>query len=86
MTCLATGSYPINGARYGFNLVEQDLNTIGKWLVTPVMSAPLLHQWVGLAKTVIIVAHNTHSWIRLMTTFLPLVVCVILFRSTKASQ
>jgi hypothetical protein len=40
MTCLATSSYPSNGARYVF--CEKDLNPIRKWLVASIMFMPLL--------------------------------------------
>lgn len=32
MTCLTTGSWTDNVARYEFHLVEQDLYPVGKWL------------------------------------------------------
>lgn len=37
-----------NSARYGFHLMEQDLETSKKWLVTPIVFVPLL-QWVILS-------------------------------------
>lgn len=32
--CLSTGSWPPNNAEYEFQLVELDLNPVGKWLIT----------------------------------------------------
>lgn len=34
MNCLSTGSWPDDGARYRFHLMDQGLSSIGKWLGT----------------------------------------------------
>lgn len=39
------------GAGYRFYLGKQDLNLVGKWLVTPMMAMPLLNQWVYFARS-----------------------------------
>jgi hypothetical protein len=53
-----------------FHLVEESLNPIREWLVIPKMFLTLLHQWVCLARPVIIVALNVHNWVGLRVTFL----------------
>ena len=55
--------------KYGFHFVEQVLIPIGKWLGTHIIFMTLLHLWVYLAKTVIIVAFRVHNWIKLLMIF-----------------
>lgn len=44
MPWLALGSWPENSARYGFHLLESNLNPTGKWLVILITVGPLLYQ------------------------------------------
>ena len=54
-----------NGARYGFLLVEQYENLIRKFLFSPLMFMPLLHQSACLERFITITALRVHSWVRL---------------------
>lgn len=47
---------------YRFHLVEGESSQFfTKWLVTPMIVMPLLHQCICLARLVIIVAYRVHS-------------------------
>lgn len=48
-----------NYVSYGLHHVEWTLGQNGKWLVTSVVSVPLLHQWGYLAKKAITVAFSS---------------------------
>lgn len=53
------GSWLSDGAKFGFHLMEQGLHTIRRWLVTPIMFMPLLHQWVCFAKQSLLWLHDS---------------------------
>lgn len=59
-----------NGARYGFQCVEQALNPSGRWLVTSLMFVPLLPMSACLVKPAITVASRVTHWVRLTIIFL----------------
>lgn len=54
----------------GIGFMAQALNRIRKWLATPKIFMPLLHQWACLALLVSIVVHSIHSFRRWMIPFL----------------
>lgn len=85
MTCLATGSWPNNGIRYGFDLVEV-VNTIRNWLITSTRFMKLLNQFVYIAGKALIVAHRVHSWIISVILFYVLVMYMALSSTIKAFQ
>lgn len=51
--CLTIGSYPYNGFRYWFHLVERDLNLVRKWLIIPILFMQLLLKLTGLGRIAI---------------------------------
>lgn len=54
-----TGSWLSDGAKFGFHLMEQGLHPIRRWLLTPKMFMPLLHQWVCFAKQSLLWFHDS---------------------------
>lgn len=52
--------------KYGFNFMDHDLYPSIKWLVTPMIFIPLMHQWTCLPSTFIIIAHRVYSRLRLL--------------------
>lgn len=68
MTCLVIGLWLYNGSKYGFYLVEQDLNQKVPGYFNGIHA--LLQQWMCLARPIIIVAHQAQIVVKLMTTFL----------------
>lgn len=63
ITLLALGSWLVLRTRKDFLLVEKVLSSIREILVTTKLCMPLLHPYALL---VIVVAHRSHSWIRLL--------------------
>lgn len=60
-TCVAMVSCVYDNIRFGFYLLEWDLNSTRKWLVIPVTYMLLLQLWACVPKLDILVAHKVHS-------------------------
>lgn len=60
-TCVAMVSCVYDNIRFGFYLLEWDLNSTRKWLVIPVTYMLLLQLWACVPRLDILVAHKVHS-------------------------
>lgn len=83
LTNLFICAWPYNSAKYRFHLVEQALNLVRKWLVTPLTFLLLLHHEYVLPP-VIAVALRTHSWAKLVIAFFFSRIMPIISKTVKA--
>lgn len=54
-------------------------------VLTPVASVSLFSQWACLARTVFIVDHRVHTWVKLIISFLNSR-CIATFNTMKTNQ